>query len=80
MDFFFRQSWLDARLAYSNSSQTYIQFGSEISDKIWKPDTYFLSAVHTSVHAGGSVNALIRVHPEGKVLVSERLVDAVERK
>ncbi|XP_075262075.1 gamma-aminobutyric acid receptor subunit beta-3-like isoform X2 [Convolutriloba macropyga] len=73
MDFFFRQKWLDPRLAYTNSSHPYIQFGSEISDKIWKPDTYFLSAVRTSVHAGGSVNSLIRIHPEGLVLVSERL-------
>ncbi|XP_063719665.1 gamma-aminobutyric acid receptor subunit beta-3-like [Symsagittifera roscoffensis] len=73
MDFFFRQMWLDPRLSYQNATYPYIQFGSEISDKIWKPDTYFLSAVHTSVHAGGSVNSLIRIHPEGRVLVSERL-------
>ena len=51
----------------------YIQFVSEISDKIGKPDSYFPSAVRTSVHAGGSVNSLIRILPEGLVLVSERL-------
>ena len=48
INFYFRQSWVDPRLAFENTSIpsyiTTINFGSELAKKIWIPDTFASSA------------------------------------
>lgn len=49
INFYFRQSWTDPRLAFENTSiPAYINeinFGPELAKKIWTPDTFY-SASH----------------------------------
>ena len=39
MDIFFRQFWIDKRLAFQGSNELVI--GADIVNKIWLPDTFF---------------------------------------
>lgn len=48
INFYFRQSWVDPRLAFENTSIpayiTELNFGPELAKKIWTPDTFTSSS------------------------------------
>lgn len=73
MDCYFRQTWIDQRLRYSDSSQKVLMLGLSMLDRIWKPDTYFWNGMDSYLHDLTTPNKLVRLYQDGKVLFSSRL-------
>ena len=73
MDFYFRQSWKDPRLAFGINDVILTTTAFETLDKIWKPDTYFPSAVNVVDHSLPNPNAFYHISPQGEVKTSQRL-------
>ncbi|CAB4064290.1 GABRA [Lepeophtheirus salmonis] len=71
MDCYFRQSWVDTRLAFSG--QKNLALSIEMLNKIWKPDTYIYNGRKSYLHTITTPNKFVRLFPEGKVLYSQRL-------
>ena len=76
MSVFFRQEWLDTRLAINNTGETesvYLHY--DLIDKIWVPDTYIVNEKSSgSRHDLTTPNILIKLAPDGMVLISQRHV------
>ena len=70
MDCYFRQSWVDRRLAFSG--QKNLALSIEMLRKIWKPDTYIYNGRKSYLHTITTPNKFVRLFPEGKVLYSQR--------
>ena len=74
---YFRQLWIDPRVEsdkyardlQSALDETKIIGGVELSEKIWKPDTFFVNEASTEVK-----QVLVRIKPSGEVLFSQRIV------
>ncbi|KAK3862057.1 hypothetical protein Pcinc_032045 [Petrolisthes cinctipes] len=71
MDCYFRQSWVDARLAFSDLDQA-ITLSLSVLDKLWKPDTYFYNGKRSYVHLITTPNKFIRLYQNGRILYSSR--------
>ena len=73
MKYYFRQFWNDPRLAYGKDLDTdTIMFGSEISDKIWLPDTFMVNEKSGVYHKVPADNDLVRISRNGDILRSIR--------
>ena len=70
MDFFFRQTWIDRRLAFDGVNELVI--GSDMLHKIWIPDTFIANDRKTYFHKATVQNKFIRIQPDGQVLYSMR--------
>ncbi|XP_073998033.1 gamma-aminobutyric acid type A receptor subunit Grd isoform X2 [Rhodnius prolixus] len=72
MDCYFRQSWVDRRLAYSGHKDT-LALSISMLGRIWKPDTYFYNGKQSYLHTITSPNKFVRLYQDGRVLYSSRL-------
>uniref|UniRef100_A0A915KLR9 Neurotransmitter-gated ion-channel ligand-binding domain-containing protein n=1 Tax=Romanomermis culicivorax TaxID=13658 RepID=A0A915KLR9_ROMCU len=75
----FRQEWIDKRLAYYRNSMNdplpaFLVVPENLHDVIWKPDTFFQNEIETKLHNFDKPNRLIRVYPDGAVLMSTSLL------
>ena len=68
--FYLRQQWLDPRL--SHPAATAILLSQRRKDDIWVPDLYFSQSKDEQSHDITVPNILIRVHPDGTILYSQR--------
>ncbi|CAF3839694.1 unnamed protein product [Rotaria magnacalcarata] len=77
-DLIFRQSWYDPRLNYSGTEwakrSPEITLHYSLIDRIWVPDSFFRNAKEGKRSDITVPNRLIRVHRDGKVLYSQRLL------
>ncbi|XP_014208925.1 gamma-aminobutyric acid receptor alpha-like [Copidosoma floridanum] len=72
MDCYFRQSWVDRRLAFQSGKET-LALSISMLAKIWKPDTYFYNGKQSYLHTITSPNKFVRLYQDGRVLYSSRL-------
>ncbi|CAF1341653.1 unnamed protein product, partial [Didymodactylos carnosus] len=77
-DLIFRQSWYDPRLNYSGTDwadrSPQITLHYSLIDRIWVPDSFFRNAKEGKRSDITVPNRLIRIHKDGKVLYSQRLL------
>ncbi|GFG34073.1 hypothetical protein Cfor_01961, partial [Coptotermes formosanus] len=72
MDCYFRQSWVDRRLAFQGNKET-LALSISMLQRIWKPDTYFYNGKHSYLHTITTPNKFVRLYQDGRVLYSSRL-------
>ncbi|NP_001234887.1 GABA-gated ion channel GRD precursor [Nasonia vitripennis] len=72
MDCYFRQSWVDRRLAFQSGKET-LALSISMLARIWKPDTYFYNGKQSYLHTITSPNKFVRLYQDGRVLYSSRL-------
>ncbi|KAK3576884.1 hypothetical protein CHS0354_012941 [Potamilus streckersoni] len=72
MDCYFRQMWLDDRLAF-NASMQYVSLNIKMLDRVWYPDTMFLNGGKSYLHMVPVPNKFLRIYRNGTVLLSQRL-------
>ncbi|XP_055593191.1 gamma-aminobutyric acid receptor alpha-like [Uranotaenia lowii] len=72
MDCYFRQSWVDRRLAFSGTQKT-LALSISMLGRIWKPDTYFYNGKQSYLHTITTPNKFVRLKQDGRVLYSSRL-------
>ncbi|XP_043483253.1 gamma-aminobutyric acid receptor alpha-like isoform X1 [Leptopilina heterotoma] len=72
MDCYFRQSWVDRRLAFQGNKE-HLALSISMLQRIWKPDTYFYNGKHSYLHTITSPNKFVRLYKDGRVLYSSRL-------
>lgn len=73
MDCYFRQSWVDRRLAFQGGGKETLALSISMLARIWKPDTYFYNGKHSYLHTITSPNKFVRLYQDGRVLYSSRL-------
>uniref|UniRef100_T1IP38 Neurotransmitter-gated ion-channel ligand-binding domain-containing protein n=1 Tax=Strigamia maritima TaxID=126957 RepID=T1IP38_STRMM len=72
MDCYFRQTWIDRRLAFQGSLDS-MTLSINMLQRIWKPDTYFFNGKFSYVHVITVPNKFVRLEKDGRVLYSQRL-------
>ncbi|XP_065301998.1 glycine receptor subunit alpha-2-like [Dermacentor albipictus] len=75
MDIFFRQAWRDPRISlrrFGHIDNLTVN-GAALLGRMWKPDLYFVNAKEVRTHTVTMPNQLLRLSPDGDVLVSIRL-------
>ncbi|XP_042626364.1 gamma-aminobutyric acid receptor subunit alpha-4-like isoform X1 [Cyprinus carpio] len=72
MDMFFRQMWVDERLAFQGPVEI-LPLNNRMVDKIWTPDTFFRNARKSLAHNMTSPNKLFRIMQNGTVFYTMRL-------
>ncbi|XP_023714026.1 gamma-aminobutyric acid receptor alpha-like isoform X3 [Cryptotermes secundus] len=72
MDCYFRQSWVDRRLAFQGNKET-LALSISMLQRIWKPDTYFYNGKQSYLHTITTPNKFVRLYQDGRVLYSSRL-------
>ncbi|XP_069677742.1 gamma-aminobutyric acid receptor alpha-like [Periplaneta americana] len=72
MDCYFRQSWVDRRLAFQGNKET-LALSISMLKRIWKPDTYFYNGKQSYLHTITTPNKFVRLYQDGRVLYSSRL-------
>lgn len=72
MTCFIRQEWMDPRLAYTNYTKS-ITLNFNQFDRLWTPDLFIRNLKSGFLHTITEPNRLLRIHPDGKVLYSQRL-------
>ena len=73
--------WYDPRLMYANSSWKHVEditLHYDLVNKVWTPDAFFRNAKDAKSHMITVPNRLVRIHPEGRVLFSQRLTLRLE--
>jgi hypothetical protein len=70
---YFRQEWVDTRLAYNDTKIDYIPIRE--CKNLWFPDLFFLNGVETSFTH--KPTRLIKIYPDGRVFYSLRLTQTV---
>ncbi|KAL3170554.1 hypothetical protein MRX96_044444 [Rhipicephalus microplus] len=70
---YFRQSWLDPRLAFDDRAGDVEYVTLYDAEKIWKPDAFFSNEKEGHFHDVPRPNSLVRIFPTGRVLYSARL-------
>lgn len=78
MDCYFRQTWIDRRLAFSG--QKNLALSIEMLRKIWKPDTYIFNGRRSYLHTITTPNKFMRLFPNGRVLYSQRYSGILQQK
>ncbi|XP_046993798.1 gamma-aminobutyric acid receptor alpha-like [Schistocerca americana] len=73
MDCYFRQSWVDRRLAFTGGSKETLALSISMLARIWKPDTYFYNGKQSYLHTITTPNKFVRLYRDGRVLYSSRL-------
>ena len=69
----FRHQWNDPRLVFDDKKGQIRYLILEQYDRIWKPDTFISNSLLTESHTDLKPNTLIRIYPNGNVLLSIRL-------
>ena len=74
LDIYFRQFWIDRRLAFDLSSDNIYELviGADMLSKIWLPDTYVANDRRAYFHKATVLNKYIRITSEGHVQYSIR--------
>ncbi|KAF7702386.1 hypothetical protein HF521_001669 [Silurus meridionalis] len=72
MDMFFRQMWVDERLAFNGPFEI-LRLNNRMVDKIWTPDTFFHNSKKSMAHNMTTPNKLFRIMQNGTVLYTMRL-------
>ena len=73
MTFFFRQFWQDPRLRSNDTAgQHVVNFKGDRMSLIWTPDIFFLYEKDSKFHDITVPNRMIRLYPNGTVLMSSR--------
>ncbi|XP_055034239.2 gamma-aminobutyric acid receptor subunit alpha-6a [Misgurnus anguillicaudatus] len=72
MDMFFRQMWVDERLAFEGPIEI-LPLNNRMVDKIWTPDTFFRNSKRSLSHNMTSPNKLFRIMQNGTVFYTMRL-------
>ncbi|XP_037787749.1 gamma-aminobutyric acid receptor alpha-like [Penaeus monodon] len=72
MDCYFRQSWVDERLAFSDLEEAFT-LSVSVLEKLWKPDTFIYNGKQSYVHLITTPNKFIRLYQNGRILYSSRL-------
>ncbi|GFW55100.1 gamma-aminobutyric acid receptor subunit beta [Trichonephila clavipes] len=76
LDFYFRQSWKDDRLAFkARTGLDSLTVGAEVADLIWVPDTFFANEKTAYFHQATTPNTFLRINSEGEVFRSMRSED-----
>uniref|UniRef100_A0A0K0FLD4 Gamma-aminobutyric acid receptor alpha-like n=1 Tax=Strongyloides venezuelensis TaxID=75913 RepID=A0A0K0FLD4_STRVS len=70
---YFRQTWKDKRLKFSNSQYKTLSLASSMLDKIWIPNTVFWNGQNSYLHAMTTPNRLVRLSSDGSILYSARI-------
>uniref|UniRef100_A0A0R3RX23 Neur_chan_LBD domain-containing protein n=1 Tax=Elaeophora elaphi TaxID=1147741 RepID=A0A0R3RX23_9BILA len=74
LDCYFRQKWLDRRLAFDKlANRGDLPISSKMLKDIWTPDTYIRNGRHSYLHTLTVPNVLFRVRYDGQIHVSQRL-------
>ncbi|XP_067134200.1 gamma-aminobutyric acid receptor subunit alpha-1-like [Centruroides vittatus] len=73
LDCYFRQTWWDKRLTYSNETFTVLSMDWKFLQKVWTPDTFFLNGKGSYLHKVSAPNKFIRIASDGKMQYSMRL-------
>lgn len=71
MDMFFRQMWVDERLAFDGPIEI-LPLNNRMVDKIWTPDTFFRNSKRSLLHNMTSPNKLFRIMQNGTVFYTMR--------
>ena len=73
-DMYFRQFWMDPRLAFERSDNLEkLVVGAEYIKLIWVPDTFFVNEKIALFHQATTENQFLRIMYTGEVLRSMRL-------
>ncbi len=73
LNLFIRLSWMDRRLQFNSSNNSnFIVSGSEMAQRIWKPDLFFPNERHGTKHALMEDNISVRFYANGKVFLRSR--------
>lgn len=73
MDFYFRQFWMDPRLAFQKESgMESIKPGYEYGRTLWFPDTFFVNEKESFLHTITTKNEYYRIDHTGDVVKSVR--------
>ena len=72
LDMYFRQTWTDNRLQFSNSEASELAVSNEMLSNIWWPDTFFANSKHTKFHDVTTKNAFLRIKNTGEIYLSLR--------
>ncbi|KAK3912307.1 Gamma-aminobutyric acid receptor alpha-like [Frankliniella fusca] len=72
MDCYFRQSWVDRRLAFQGGNKETLALSITMLERIWKPDTYFYNGKQSYLHTITTPNKFVRLYQDGRVLYSSR--------
>nr|XP_027217864.1 gamma-aminobutyric acid receptor alpha-like [Penaeus vannamei] len=72
MDCYFRQSWVDERLAFSDLDEAFT-LSVAVLEKLWKPDTFIYNGKRSHVHLITTPNKFIRLYQNGRILYSSRM-------
>nr|XP_050034296.1 glutamate-gated chloride channel-like [Dermacentor andersoni] len=70
---YFRQSWLDPRLAFDDRAGDVQYVTLYDAEKIWTPDAFFSNEKEGHFHNVPQPNLFVRIFPTGRVLYSVRL-------
>ncbi|CEF63706.1 Gamma-aminobutyric acid A receptor/Glycine receptor alpha family and Neurotransmitter-gated ion-channel transmembrane domain and Neurotransmitter-gated ion-channel family and Neurotransmitter-gated ion-channel ligand-binding domain-containing protein [Strongyloides ratti] len=70
---YFRQTWKDKRLKFSNLQYKTLSLASSMLDKIWIPKTVFWNGQNSYLHTMTTPNRLVRLSSDGSILYSSRL-------
>ncbi|XP_006812443.2 glycine receptor subunit alphaZ1-like [Saccoglossus kowalevskii] len=65
--------WLDPRFIFNGTEPIALRSGSELLDKLWTPDLYFVNVKEGQVHKVTIINRHIRVSPNGTILYDMRV-------
>ena len=79
MDAYFRQSWVDERLAFDpakigRNDTDKIILRRDIDDTFWVPDTIFVNEKDMDFHEATVKNEFFRINSKGEVLRSIRFL------
>jgi gamma-aminobutyric acid receptor subunit alpha len=72
MDCYFRQSWVDRRLAFPGDTNDTLALSISMLARIWKPDTYFYNGKQSYLHTITTPNKSSDCIRDGRVLYSSR--------
>jgi len=77
MSFYFRQSWQDSRLAFSEENGVSKFRMLDSADKIWKPDTFMRNQYSPEVFEYSNDNSLTRLNSTGHIWHVKKLSAAL---
>ncbi|XP_062931902.1 gamma-aminobutyric acid receptor subunit rho-3 [Cynocephalus volans] len=73
MTFYLRHYWKDERLSFPSTTNKSMTFDHRLIKKIWMPDIFFVHSKRSFIHDTTMENIMLRVHPDGNVLLSVRI-------
>ncbi|XP_037600809.1 gamma-aminobutyric acid receptor subunit rho-3 isoform X2 [Cebus imitator] len=73
MTFYLRHYWKDERLSFPSAVNKSMTFDHRLIRKIWVPDIFFVHSKRSFIHDTTMENIMLRVHPDGNVLLSLRI-------